>query len=285
MMQSCSICHEFIPLEDLTTVIGCGHCFHEACIDQWMVVNRKGTCPNCRSSPPKRLNVGYQKVHLECSVETEGEGSIEATAWKKLLDQKSHELQVVKQAHALDVENLNKAQAQIAELKSTLKHLGEKLDSQLSEEMKVRKKAKSMQAERDVAHGELVQAREERNKSIEVLENELNHLKRELNLAHGNVRFAQKYQDECQSYARENALLKEAEQTQQKEILKLKARLHACGRRNLVGDNGESTPLRGATQLPEIFRNNHKVPRGTTSNIARPKLQPKLDQFLPSRTG
>ncbi|KAL5719208.1 hypothetical protein ACHQM5_012018 [Ranunculus cassubicifolius] len=46
----CAIClSEYKPKEILKTIPDCEHCFHAACIDEWL--RRNVTCPLCRNSP------------------------------------------------------------------------------------------------------------------------------------------------------------------------------------------------------------------------------------------
>ncbi|KMT16055.1 hypothetical protein BVRB_3g052260 [Beta vulgaris subsp. vulgaris] len=48
--NSCSIClGEYLAKETLKTIPDCGHCFHAACIDEWLLLN--ASCPVCRNSP------------------------------------------------------------------------------------------------------------------------------------------------------------------------------------------------------------------------------------------
>ena len=49
MSVSCSICHEDIIFsDDETSVLNCGHLFHQRCLRQWL--NTNSTCPECRIS-------------------------------------------------------------------------------------------------------------------------------------------------------------------------------------------------------------------------------------------
>jgi predicted Zn-ribbon and HTH transcriptional regulator len=41
---TCAICQEAVTTA--TRLRGCGHCFHDACINEWLGMNTR--CPNCR---------------------------------------------------------------------------------------------------------------------------------------------------------------------------------------------------------------------------------------------
>lgn len=46
-VQDCAICLEPLNANDkLTKCCQCGHCFHKACLDEWLKENQ--TCPLCR---------------------------------------------------------------------------------------------------------------------------------------------------------------------------------------------------------------------------------------------
>lgn len=44
--RTCSICLEESRTGDRMRTLVCGHCFHIACIDHWLI--RQSTCPNCK---------------------------------------------------------------------------------------------------------------------------------------------------------------------------------------------------------------------------------------------
>lgn len=44
--STCSICLTDYKSEDDVTVLPCCHCYHEACVTNWLLINR--TCPECR---------------------------------------------------------------------------------------------------------------------------------------------------------------------------------------------------------------------------------------------
>ena len=44
--ECCSICLDHFTTSTLVKKMGCGHIFHQTCIDAWLV--RKGECPNCK---------------------------------------------------------------------------------------------------------------------------------------------------------------------------------------------------------------------------------------------
>jgi len=47
--QECHICLEEFVKEDQVRDLPCGHCFHAACIDDWLA-DKSGSCPVCRAS-------------------------------------------------------------------------------------------------------------------------------------------------------------------------------------------------------------------------------------------
>ncbi|XP_035542655.1 putative RING-H2 finger protein ATL21A [Juglans regia] len=52
--HTCPIClSEYRPKETLKPIPKCQHCFHAACIDEWLKLN--ATCPICRNPPPQPL--------------------------------------------------------------------------------------------------------------------------------------------------------------------------------------------------------------------------------------
>ena len=53
----CSICFDNM---DLASVLPCGHCFHQNCINHWLINNREN-CPNCRLDLNLNLNIKYNK--------------------------------------------------------------------------------------------------------------------------------------------------------------------------------------------------------------------------------
>jgi hypothetical protein len=53
----CSICFDNM---DVASVLPCGHCFHQNCINHWLVENREN-CPNCRLDLNLNLNIKYNK--------------------------------------------------------------------------------------------------------------------------------------------------------------------------------------------------------------------------------
>ncbi|GKU91495.1 hypothetical protein SLEP1_g5361 [Rubroshorea leprosula] len=49
--SSCSIClDEYRDADMLRLLSGCGHIFHQGCVDPWLMLHP--TCPVCRNSPP-----------------------------------------------------------------------------------------------------------------------------------------------------------------------------------------------------------------------------------------
>ena len=52
--SECAICHGEIVVEELLrSLAGCGHTFHQECVDNWLRQNP--TCPLCRNNV--RMNV------------------------------------------------------------------------------------------------------------------------------------------------------------------------------------------------------------------------------------
>lgn len=47
----CCVClHEFEKNEEISQVLACSHFFHRACLDRWLLDQRRSTCPLCRTS-------------------------------------------------------------------------------------------------------------------------------------------------------------------------------------------------------------------------------------------
>ena len=54
--EVCSICcDEFAEKSKIRKMPVCGHVFHKACIDQWLM--KKPTCPNCNRNVREAANI------------------------------------------------------------------------------------------------------------------------------------------------------------------------------------------------------------------------------------
>ena len=59
---TCSICTEDIELASPECKLGCGHCFHMACITEWFKM--AATCPNCRQIQPMRRSPTVPPINI-----------------------------------------------------------------------------------------------------------------------------------------------------------------------------------------------------------------------------
>ncbi|KAJ3593088.1 hypothetical protein NHX12_005425 [Muraenolepis orangiensis] len=57
--QTCAVCIESYKAGDVITVLTCGHIFHKACIEPWLLAKR--TCPMCKCDILKALGVEIEE--------------------------------------------------------------------------------------------------------------------------------------------------------------------------------------------------------------------------------
>ncbi len=46
--ETCSICLEELCAKNSKNLLNCTHCFHNICIENWIVKKNSNCCPNCR---------------------------------------------------------------------------------------------------------------------------------------------------------------------------------------------------------------------------------------------
>ena len=61
-MSTCPICHDDICNDQDIIYTCCGHCFHDICLDRWLI--RANTCPMCRFALAQPVNIIHVMVPI-----------------------------------------------------------------------------------------------------------------------------------------------------------------------------------------------------------------------------